>query len=174
MTDWVQWFRYQLQASADGLVMGFAQIPPALLDQFPVEPGYLGTWQPIRHIWHVTEYERGLALPVMKQWLGAPMPTNDDENEDAAWAALAEKSPAALIAAFKAVRQEQIALLDHLAGTDWETPRQTPWGSRPLNWVVMKTFQHTCEHGDTLLRMSLWWSIILDEIAKAQGKMQQN
>ena len=30
MTDWVAWFRYQLQASADGFVWAFSQISPVL------------------------------------------------------------------------------------------------------------------------------------------------
>jgi len=39
-----------------------------------------------------------------------------------------------------------------------------------LAWVITKTFQHTYEHGDTLLRMGLWWQHILNEIVRAQGK----
>ncbi len=173
MTDWETWFRYQLQASADGFIWGFSQIPASLQGQLPVEPGYLGTWQPLRHIWHVTGYERCLALPAMKQWLGEPLPEDTWQDDDDAWSAAAEKSPAGLIASFRKVRQEQIDLLASLAGADWQTPRETLWGNRPLSWVVTKTFQHTYEHGDTLLRMGLWWQHILNEIAKAQAKAQE-
>ncbi len=67
MTDWVPWFQYQLLASADGFMWGFSQIAPSFLDQLPVDPVSLGTWPPLRHVWHVTEYERCLALPTMKQ-----------------------------------------------------------------------------------------------------------
>ena len=66
--------------------------------------------------------------------------------------------------------QQQIDLLDQLTGADWQSPRTTLWGEKPLAWIVTKTYQHTCEHGDTLLRMSLWWEHILGEIAKAQAK----
>jgi hypothetical protein len=68
MTDWIPWFKYQLQASADGFAWAFSQISPSLLDQLPVEPGYLGTWTPLRHVWHLTGYEQCLVLPTMKQW----------------------------------------------------------------------------------------------------------
>ena len=173
MTDWAQWFQYQLQASGDGFIWGFSQLPEYLLDQLPVEPGYLGTWQPLRHVWHVTEYERCLALPTMKQWLSGPMPPEDAwKDDDAAWAAVKDRRPAALSAAFRQVRQQQIDLLAQLANADWETPRETLWGMRPLSWIVTKTFQHTYEHGDTLLRMGIWWEHILGEIAKAQAKAQ--
>jgi hypothetical protein len=177
MTDWSQWFQYQLKASADGFTWGFAQIPAALQDQFPVEPDYLGAWQPVRHLWHVAGYERCLALPTMQQWLGAPLPPGDAwHDDDSAWTAEAaenqpvNKSPAALLESFRSVRQEQLDLLPLLSAVDWTTPRGTLWGDRSLSWVVTKTFQHTYEHGDTFLRMSLWWQHILNEIAKAQAK----
>lgn len=173
MTDWVKWFHMQLHASADGFVWGFDQIPAALRDQLPVEPAYLGTWQPVRHVWHITGYERCLALPTMQQWLGAPLPPGDAwKDDDADWSAVQDQRPETLIAAFRAVRQAQIDCLDLLTGVDWETPRETLWGPRTLAWVVTKTFQHTYEHGDTLLRMGLWWEHILGEIAKAKADAQ--
>ena len=46
MTDWVAWFRYQLQASADGFVWAFSQISPHLRDNLPPAPDFLGTWSP--------------------------------------------------------------------------------------------------------------------------------
>jgi hypothetical protein len=170
MTDWVTWFRYQLQASADGFIWGFTQIPPALLDQLPPDPGYLGTWTPQRHVWHVTEYERCLAIPSMKQWLGDPLPPDDIwMDDDDTWASVKDKSPAALSSAFRQVRQQQIDLLDQLTAVDWQAPRETLWGSKPLSMVVTKTFQHTYEHGDTLMRMGIWWETILEEIRAGQN-----
>ena len=169
MTDWTRLFQYQLQASADGFIWGFSQIPAALQLQLPVEPGYLGTWPPLWHVWHIIGYERYLALPSMNQWLGGPLPPGDAwKDDDEAWAA-AEKSPDAYITSLQMVRQEQLHLLEQLASVDWETPSQTLWGNRPLSWIVTKTFQHTYEHGDTLLRMGLWWEHILNEIAKGQA-----
>ena len=66
------WFRAQLQSSADGFVWAFEQIAPELRDKLPPRPGYLGTWPPIRHVWHVALYERTLVIPSMRQWLGGP------------------------------------------------------------------------------------------------------
>ena len=166
MTDWVAWFRYQLQASADGFVWAFAQIPAALREGLPPDPDYLGTWPPTRHLWHVTEYERCLVIPSMRQWLGASMPHGDIwPDDDETWATVHDRSLETLTAEFRAIRQQQILLLDQLENIDWQAPRETLWGHKPLAMIVTKTFQHTYEHGDTLLRMGLWWETILAEMA---------
>ena len=171
MTDWVTWFRYQLKASADGFEWALTQIPAAFHDQLPPDPGYLGTWSPLRHIWHVTGYERHLVIPSMRQWLADPGPLEEDWfDDDASWAKVTERSAAALTAEFHRIRLQQIDFLDRLTTVDWTAPRETLWGAKPLSMVVTKTFQHTYEHGDTLLRMGLWWEETLKEEAEKQQK----
>ena len=166
MTDFVAWFRYQLKASADGFEWAFAQIPPELREEIPPDPEYLGSWPPARHVWHVTEYERCLAIPAMYHWLDGPMPPEDDwPDDDETYATVRGGGIAELIVNFRLIRQQQIDLLDQLAAVDWSEPREVLWGLKPLSMVVTKTFQHTYEHGDTLLRMGLWWEEILEEEA---------
>jgi hypothetical protein len=156
--DWTAWFRYQLQATADGFAWALKTIEPDCHFRLPPEPGYLGTWPPARHVWHVTEYERCLALPSMNQWLGGQMPPGDDwHDDDKTWEPVAHLSAEQLLAEFRAVRTEELAHLEQLADVDWSERRETLWGRRPLSMIVTKTFQHTYEHGDTLLRMGLWW-----------------
>lgn len=167
MTDWVKWFSYQLEASADGFVWAFSQIPSSLSESLPPEPGYLGTWPPARHVWHVSEYERCLVIPSMKQWLGGSIPLGDSWlDDDNTWAKVQNRGLEALTAAFRDVREQQIALMGQLINAEWNTPRETLWGHKPLSMIVTKTFQHTYEHGDTLLRMGLWWEEILEEEAR--------
>jgi hypothetical protein len=171
MTDWVTWFRYQLQASADGFVWAFSQISPSLHENLPPAPDYLGTWSPARHIWHVTEYERCLVIPSMNQWLGGSIPNGDAWlDDDDTWAKVQSRGFEDLPSAFRHVRQQQTELLDKLINADWDTPRETLWGRKPLSMIVTKTFQHTYEHGDTLLRMGLWWEGILEEEARKSAK----
>lgn len=166
MTDWVTWFRYQLQASADGLVWGVEQLDPTYYTLLPPAPSYLGTWQPARHLWHVTEYERCLVIPSMQQWLGGNLPPEDAwPDDDPAWQRVHNQSIDSFLAAFRLVREEQIAVLDALVSVDWTTPRTTLWGHKPLSMIVTKTFQHTYEHGDTLLRMGLWWREVAEKAA---------
>ena len=170
MTDWIAWFRYQLQASADGFVWAFSQIHPALRENLPPAPDYLGTWLPARHVWHVTEYERYQVIPSMNQWLGGSMPNEDTWlDDDNAWAKVQNRGFDELTSAFRSVRQQQIELLDKLINADWNTPRETLWGHKPLSMIVTKTFQHTYEHGDTLLRMGLWWEEIVEKEARKSG-----
>lgn len=164
MTDWVTWFRYQLKASADGFAWAFSQIPPSFLEQLPPDPEYLGTWSPARHVWHVTEYERCLAIPSMHEWIKGSISTESDwPDDDDTWAKVQERGAEELLSNFLSVRQQQIDLLDQFATVAWSEPRETLWGRKPLSMVVTKTFQHTYEHGDTLLRMGLWWEEMLEE-----------
>ena len=160
MTDWVAWFRTQLQASADGFIWAFEQVPADQWQHLPSNATYMGTWPPLRHLWHVTGYEEMLVVPSMQQWVGGAMPDGaawHDDDEAFAAALAGGLTAEAVIARFRAVRQQQLDLLDELTGVDWEAPHPTLWGNRPLKMVVTKTYQHTFEHGDTLLRMALWW-----------------
>ena len=106
----------------------------------------------------------------MNQWLGDSIPTEDAWlDDDNAWANIQNREFEELTSAFRHVRQQQIELLDQLTNTDWNTPRDTLWGYKPLSMIVTKTFQHTYEHGDTLLRMGLWWEEILEEEVRKSG-----
>lgn len=165
MTNWAAWFKGQLASSGDGFVWAFGQIEPELRDADPPAPR-LGLWSPARHVWHVTAYERCIAIPSMRQWLGEDVPGDDPWADDDAWASCQDRSADSLTEAFQAVRQEQIALLDSFAEADWGALRETIWGMKPLSMVVTKTYQHTFEHGDTLLRMVLWWRDIEKRIAE--------
>lgn len=165
MTDWVNWFRYQLKASGDGFAWAFEQLPKEWHYQLPPDARYLGTWPPIRHVWHVAGYERDLVIPSMKQWLGGTMPAGDSwKDDDATFEVDCAQEMDHIVDQFRQVRQQQIDLLDQLADVDWDTPRLNLWGNRPLSMIVTKTFQHTFEHGDTLMRMGLWWKVIEDQI----------
>jgi hypothetical protein len=94
----------------------------------------------------------------MHQWAGGALVRDYDWSDaDEDWAAAQTQTSDELVQKFNAVRQEQIQLLDKLESVDWATLKTTPWGEKPLSLVVTKTYQHTFEHGDTLLRMVMWW-----------------
>lgn len=63
----------------------------------------------------------------------------------------------AMIADFKKLRAEQLALIQHFRELTWSEERDALWGSVTLQWVVTKTYQHTLEHTDEILRLYLWW-----------------
>ena len=158
MMDLNAWFRTQLATSADGLVWALAQIPVERYGSCPPAPHYLGTWPPARHLWHVLHYERCLVIPSMRQWTdGIAMPQDDWADDDATWEAAWAAGLNDLPSQFQAIREEQLQLLDAMRSADWQCVRPTLWGDKPLTMVVTKTYQHTFEHCDTLLRMGLWW-----------------
>jgi hypothetical protein len=113
-------------------------------------------------------YEQQFALPVMQHWLGAPAPSFETYDEDAAWDGHREYET--MLAEFRAVRAAQIALLSQLDATAWEEPRDTGWGNVTLCWVVSKTYQHTAEHTIDLLRMALFWHFIVEHIRRQQAR----
>lgn len=163
-TDWPEWFRYQLRASGDGFVWSMRQLSIDRHNLLPPRPGYLGTWPAVRHLWHVTEYERMLTIPSMKQWLGGPKPDNDSwDDSDGAWERVPDKTANHLVEQFQAVRHDQIEMLGQLQVDIWDENLDTLWGQKPLSMVVTKTFQHTYEHSDTVLRMGMWWDRFASE-----------
>ena len=105
----------------------------------------------------------------MNQWLGGSMPNGEAWLAvDNAWDEVPNREFDVLTSEFRDIRQQQIVLLDKLIDTDWTAPRATLWGQKPLSMIVTKTFQHTYEHGDTLLKMGLWWEEALEQ-AKRSG-----
>ena len=171
--NWAGWYREQLRASGSGVLWGFGLIPDRYRRERPPYPRYLGEWPPARHVWHLTQYERCVALPSMRQWLGDPQPSDGAwQDTDIAWSEARGLSDEVLIAAFRQAREDQILLLEDLAEGTWDERRDTAWGSQPLWKVVAKTFQHTYEHGDTLMRMGLWWEELLEQKARRAAKVE--
>jgi len=169
--NWIEWFLTQLQSSAEGFEWAFWSVPGHLRRALPIDEGYMGLWPAARHVWHVTEYERCVAMPAMRDWLGGEQPLTDPWlDDDDAWSKNLHLSDKALIDRFWGVRRQELALFQDLRLVDWNECRDTGWGRKPLSWVVTKTYQHTWEQGDTLMRMGLWWEHILEQIALAQAK----
>ncbi len=152
--DYSQWFKHQLQASADGFAWGARQVPETRRDARP--PATLGEWTAARHVFHLLYYEDRFALPSMRQWRGDASPALAGANEDAAWAEAVHDFDR-LLTDFRHGRSTQVALLDELDSSAWETMQQTIWGPRDLLWVTSKTYQHTAEHTHTVMSMALFW-----------------
>jgi len=146
------WFQAQLQASGEGFVWGAEQVPAGRRTMRP--RAGLGEWTAARHVFHMLDYEQTIVLPSMQQWLGGPLPV--DPGEEIAWNQ-ADQDMDRLLARFKQVRAEQIALLPKFAEADWQATREAVWGTRTLLWVVSKTYQHTAEHTHNVMCLALFW-----------------
>jgi hypothetical protein len=156
--DLSQWFNDQLKSSADGFVWAVEQVPVERRLVSPPAP--LGEWNAARHVFHMLYYEQMIALPAMQQWLGEPFTlTGEDFNEDETWGD--GKNLETILADFRKIRAEQIVLLPQFAESMWNETRDTVWGKVTLQWVVTKTFQHTAEHTHDVLRMALFWDMIV-------------
>jgi hypothetical protein len=120
-----------------------------------IPPELLGEWPAARHLFHLLYYEREVALPSLSQWFGAPYPTFEGYNEQAAW----EMAPheQAVLADIERVRAKQLALVGNADDALWDEARQTAWGRRTLYWVVSKTLQHALEHTNDVLKIALLW-----------------
>jgi len=149
-----QWFHDQLQASADGFIWGARQVPGTRRLLQP--PEGLGEWSATRHVFHMVFYEQTIALPSMQQWLGEGCPSLDGLDEDVAWVE-GKDDFEGLLAEFHKVRTEQVALLPKFDDPTWNTTIETNWGPVTLAWVVSKTYQHTAEHTNDVLRIALFW-----------------
>ena len=152
--DLSQWFHELLQASTDGFVWGVEQVPGPRRTMLP--PAGLGEWTAGRHVFHLLSYEQNIALPAMRQWLSAAIPPMDEFDEEAAWV-WEKRSIEKLVVRFKQVRAEDIAMLSKFDDAAWNSTRETRWGSVTLLWVVSKTYQHTTEHINDVLRIALFW-----------------
>jgi hypothetical protein len=149
-----EWFQVQLQASGEGFVWGAEQVPGERRAMQP--PAGLGEWTAARHVFHMLNYEQTIALPSMQQWLGGPIPAGADADEDIAWNHESQDMDL-LLARFRQVRAEQIALLPKFEEADWQATREAVWGPVTLLWVVSKTYQHTAEHTHDVMRLALFW-----------------
>jgi hypothetical protein len=145
----------QLRSSAEGFAWAVRQVPAGMLHSVPPPP--LGEWPAARHVYHMLHYERTIALPSTRQWLGGQMPDLSGDDEVAAWGTGHDVEEG--LAAFRAVMEEQVALLSGIDAGLWEERRGTVWGELSLRWVVAKTYQHTCEHIHDVLSMALRWEM---------------
>jgi hypothetical protein len=166
-----EWVVSQLQSSAEGFERAFWSVPGRLRREMPIDEKYMGRWPAARHVWHVTEYERIVALSNMRVWTGEEQidsgPWLDDDDT---WLLNSNTSDEVLIERYCVIRRQELDKVKMLRDVDWNERRDTGWGQKSLAWVLTKTIQHTWEHGDTLMRMSLWWEHIQEQIALAHAR----
>ena len=158
--DEISWLGDELGRSGVGFAWAIRQVPADRLGLTP--PEGLGEWSALRHLFHLVWYEREFALPTMRRWLGGPPFAEDGLHEEADWHA--QRTGFVLEAwlhAFADGRDEQRSILACLDPTAWTEERLIgPSGqprSAPLRWVVSKTYQHTAEHTNEVLRIALFW-----------------
>lgn len=159
--DESDFFAEQLRALTRHLFWAADQVPEDR--RFLRPPFQNAEWCAAREVFHLANYEREVALPSMRLWLGGP--AIDDStflDEDTLWATEGRHiTYSTHLQWLSDVRDEQIALLPALAG-HWSEARETVWSNprlQPvtLHWVVAKTLQHSAEHISAISRLVLFW-----------------
>ncbi|GCE20239.1 DinB family protein [Dictyobacter kobayashii] len=167
--NYAQHFTHLLQTSCDDFIWAAQQIPVEKL--LSVSPRHPDSWSVARNIFHLQFQEEKVVLPNMRLWLTdrAVYAEQDDaliahyaafetlaQDEEAAWSQQPEIEAA--LKHFQAQRAIQIALLQEIDATAWEEKRATVWGKVTLRWAITKTYQHSVEHINDMLKPALYWT----------------
>lgn len=162
MEDLSAWFHAQLTSSAEAFAWAVEQVPEERRTMTP--PDVLGEWSVTRHVFHLLAYERRLALPNMRSVLGESFTHDETYQEEVEWAK-GHDLPT-LLDDFRRIRAEEIALLGHYTPDDWERTMTSPsWEDVTLRWTVTKMLQHTFDHTNSILAMSLFWDFFAKQEA---------
>jgi DinB superfamily len=167
--DYMQSFTTLLQSSTDMLLWTVQQIPEDLF--YTISPKRPERWPVARHVMHLQYNEGQVVLPCMRRWLDEEYAIHykdaDDKkierygayemlvhDEEIAW----QQTPAIATwqEKFREGRKAQIALLTQFAPAAWEETRETVWGQVTLRWAITKTYQHTLEHSNDILKYGLY------------------
>jgi hypothetical protein len=155
------WFARAINMSTESLAWGFESIPQERRSAAP--PQKLGEWTVARQLFHILYYEREVALPSVRLWVGGEYPTFEDYDEAGAWSLRAESGNE--LEELRSVRDDIIETLRAAKISDWHEALRTPWGEKTLYWVASKTYQHGIEHLSGVLRAAMLW----DHYASRQG-----
>ena len=160
MEDLSAWFHVQLTSSAEAFFWAIGQVPAERRLLAP--PDALGEWSVARHVFHLFAYERRLALPNMRLALGQTYIKDATYQEEVEWAKGHDLDT--LLIDFRRIRDKEIALLGNYTAEDWERTIISPnWEEVALRWTVTKTLQHTFDHTNSILAMSLFWDAFAEQ-----------
>ena len=138
---------------------------------------YFGDWSAARLLFHMISYERNYAVPAMEHWLGEPHPQfdlahPDEEMEEILWkkASPDDLRPIDLIQQLRSIRAEQTLITEAIPENDiWDERLSTSLGKISFVTIVMKTIQHSFEHGNSLLKIALYWEGALEWLDRQEG-----
>jgi hypothetical protein len=126
-----------------------------------------GAWSVAMNLAHLAIYEEGIAAPVLESVAAGGTGEEAVPSALESWflkdaEAIAGQPIETLAARLRAARARQIAAVEAMPADLFNEPRTMLWsnrnGGKPLSasWVATKTFQHTWEHGNAILRVVLF------------------
>ena len=152
----------RLRDSLADLEFGLEQSPARWHHALPPEVAP-DAWTVAMNLAHLTIYEENVALRLLRSFAPGFDPAGERRGGDEAWfyneaLALSAEPIEQALWRLRSARQEQIELVESLGETRlnsgvtplWPDPQHT------AGWVATKTFQHTWEHGNAILRVALF------------------
>lgn len=133
-------------------------------------PDYYATdaWSVAMNLAHLAIYEEQIANPLLAALFAGEDGVSAVKSAMENWIldasiALAKEDFAAILARLREAREQHVALVARFPPARWNHP-VTPLFATGLHgpsphsaaWVANKTFQHTWEHGNSILRMALF------------------
>lgn len=125
-------------------------------------------WTVTMNIAHLIVYDEGIAIPVLESLVEGENGSTKIRTDNEAWfyndaVALAAEPLDALLERFTSARMRQIKVAGSFTDADWNRRWSPVFGSGAHGngphspaWVANKTFQHTWEHGNAVLRAALF------------------
>lgn len=156
----------RLRASIDVVLEAAREVPGAythaLMPGLPAE-----AWTVAMNIAHLIVYEEGIAIPILQSLAMGADGTTLVRSDNEGWfyndaVAIAGDALEDLIDRLDAARARQIELVEAFGAADWERPVSPVFaagpggGLRSAAWIATKSFQHTWEHGNAVLRAMLF------------------
>lgn len=128
-----------------------------------------GEWHAAMNLAHLTVYEEQLANPVLEALARGEDGVGSVRSGMESWfygdsVAASGEPLAALMDRFRTAREREIGIVESFAKERFNEPVCPLWGGtgrhgaalQPAGWVATKTFQHSWEHGNALLRLALF------------------
>jgi len=143
-----------------------AQVPErwthAIPDYYPED-----AWSVARNLAHMAVYEEGIAAPMLRDLAvggdGAAAMRSPREEFLTGATELSREPVEDIQHRLSVCRGEQIAIIGGYDEERFNAPATSAWASgqhgtppHSAGWVATKTFQHTWEHGNAILRMALF------------------
>lgn len=128
---------------------------------------WLGGWSVAENLAHLAVYEECVAAPVLeaiavgRDATAAVITVIEGDYEDR-WLALARLPLDDIAQRLSAARNRQIDAIAAMDADRFHALTTTLWQTDPASgghsaaWVATKTFQHTWEHGNSILRIALF------------------
>ncbi len=145
-------------------IESFLALVPA---EWTHKPPSEGAWSVAMNLAHMIAYEEQLATPVLTAMADGGSGQDVVPSGGEAWlldsaTAIASEPVGVLAARLRAIRERAIALVESTPADLFNAPNTMLWSNRnagkplALSWVATKTFQHTWEHGNAILRVALF------------------